>query len=217
MVAEIKLLKEGELEIWTPPGEVLSTIDAAFGSTFTAAEFIVSQLADGMARSGAAKTVISYGGFERSRADSVAVPARHWQLLRGHAHGQTFWKTASVEFWERGGNERIVYYGLRIDLDGLKALMPPSVPISDAAPVPGGATPSLPKHLGGAPRKEFWDDLLIAIFKKIWDGDLQPANQEAVAKAMLEWAEMRRFKLSETSVKAPAKKLFNAYKSGVKN
>jgi hypothetical protein len=73
------------------------------------------------------------------------------------------------------------------------------------------------KHAGGAPRKKFWDDLFIEMFRQLWEGELTPERPSDIGNAMLDWAEKQGHKLGETSVKEPARKLFDAYKSGVKN
>jgi hypothetical protein len=63
---------------------------------------------------------------------------------------------------------------------------------------------------GGRPRKEFWDDLLIAIFAQIYEGALTPKSQADLENAMLDWASAHGHQLGETSVKGPARKLFAA-------
>jgi hypothetical protein len=65
-----------------------------------------------------------------------------------------------------------------------------------------------PKHAGGAPRKEFWDDLWLAMFERLWLTDWKPKKQAEIEKAMLNWAAENGHSLGPTSVKKPASKLF---------
>jgi len=58
------------------------------------------------------------------------------------------------------------------------------------------------------PRKDFWDDLLIAMFERLWTENWRPKNKTEVENAMLDWAASHGKQLGPTSVKIPAGKLF---------
>jgi hypothetical protein len=63
----------------------------------------------------------------------------------------------------------------------------------------------------GRPRKDFWDDLVIATMKAVWEGELQTSKQADVERWMLDWASRNGHAIGETSVKAPAKKILAAH------
>jgi hypothetical protein len=78
--------------------------------------------------------------------------------------------------------------------------------------------PAKELNKGGRPRKEWWDDFWIEICGLIYEGKLIPKTQADLEKAMLEWVENRRdAEVGETTIKSAARKLFKAWKMGVKN
>lgn len=122
-------------------------------------------------------------------------------------------------------------FQIRLDPVALEATLPPRIPglpealtkkpeevavaITSPVTLPPDPTPMAPPvafaSKSGAPRKEFWDDLFIEIFRQLWLGALTPKRAADVERAMLTWADGKGFKLSETSVKKPARKLFDAW------
>jgi hypothetical protein len=94
------------------------------------------------------------------------------------------------------------------------AASPPQYAGSVGAHLPDGEQAE-PRNLGGAPKKEFWDEMWVAIFGQLWSNKLVPEKQSDIETAMLDWAEKRGHKLGETTVKKPAQKLFRAYKTWV--
>ena len=71
---------------------------------------------------------------------------------------------------------------------------------------------SLPKHPGGAPPKDFWPDLWIAIAAQLYNGELQPTRQADIEEAMPAWGSNHGKKLSEATARRHAPKLWNLLK-----
>jgi hypothetical protein len=173
--------------------------------------------------------ICSSSGF-LSIGSLITVPPYVWKVLRDEDYSSSLplWASndieARIEHRDSYRQRRIErYYGVRFDPSGVQGLLPEqglrldrkvgtttTSPPSSAEPSPPAKRPA---NKGGRPRKEFWDDLLIAIFKQIWDGDLQPQTQADIERAMLDWASDNGHQLSESSVKTPARKLFAATRS----
>lgn len=113
-------------------------------------------------------------------------------------------------------------FGVRLNpadvRDSLPAPRPTPKPMWVKKPEPEKPAPILPDlGKGGRPRKEWWDDFWIEICRQIYDNELNPKTQADLERAMFEWVENQGFDVGETTIKAAAKKLFKAWKLGVKN
>lgn len=138
----------------------------------------------------------------------VFIPIAHWREVGRQGPESFFWPMADLTVspsLTTYSMKVIDYQGIRFNPRQLEKLI--GVPVLQPT--------TEPKAKGGAPRKEFWDDLWIAIFAQLWDGKLKPTTQSDIERAMLDWAERRGEKLGETTVKKPAQKLFKAYKTWV--
>jgi hypothetical protein len=169
--------------------------------------------------------------------DKMPVPRDVWAHVLGsetYLSQWDGWKNSDVILAMQGAHRTtftLKYYGVRLFpatfqnfLNGLTEQVPKSngllAEAAEAVGVrrtPGSIRPSavpieMPapqaKHGGGAPRKEFWDDLWLAMFERLWLTDWKPKNQTEVENAMLYWAAKQGHKLGSTIVKKPAGKLF---------
>lgn len=126
-------------------------------------------------------------------------------------HGRSSYYAASVVFR---------YFGIRFEPTSIFEMLPaepakgftaiaappPATTASTSATAPTSTTA---KHAGGAPKKEFWDDLWAAIAAKLYNGDLKPTKQADIEKAMLDWATANtKDGLSEATARTRASKLW---------
>jgi len=215
------------VEWWTPV-QALAYAKRCVGEE-GAADAVWQRIIGGAVRAAAAQT----SNTVKNQPPSIhPLPA----LIPGHywadhiANGPDFWSGDAVFVVIQGGKVVTVRcFQIRLDPDRLRGSLPPlQKPKADlpaAAPAPTVHAPSTarqgkpdssppllsPPRQVGAPRKDFWDDLLVEVFRQLWLGTLTPRRPADIEKAMLAWADDRGFKLGETSVKKPAKKLFEAW------
>ena len=118
-----------------------------------------------------------------------------------------WWETGDIRVsmppGPRDGGGIYRHFDVRLDPADIAALLAGAPPKLQLAPPP---SPSR----AGRPRKDFWDDLVIATMKAVWEGDFQPASQAELERWMLDWAARNGHGIGETSVKAPAKKIWAA-------
>lgn len=153
---------------------------------------------------------------EEVEAGPLVIPTDHWKTVDAPAFNDV-WQSGQLTVWpaqrDRHGRSKIDYFGVRFSPVDLGAMFASA----GIAELPTSPIEAPAKHAGGAPRKEFWDDLLIEMFQVLWLGELKPNRQADLERAMLDWASGKGYSLGESSVKAPARKLFAAWKSEVKN
>lgn len=80
---------------------------------------------------------------------------------------------------------------------------------------PQAALPNRAK--GGRPRKPFWDQLWASVAAQLYNGDLKPARQADIERAMHEWLAANGEDAGETAVRAKAKLLWAAIDMEVEN
>jgi hypothetical protein len=210
---------EEEFARWLQPRHALELVTKDVGAAETALSKLIYRLRAGMIRAYAGTAISRYKHEEKARTQIFCIPATWWT----DAYGKSLWRSGDATFtsYDHSYPEEITYLDIRFDPEGLAPLLPKpkvaSVPVPNAAsntvPTTALAAPLPPlRHAGGAPRKAFWDDLLIAMFVKIWNNELKPQTQADIERAMLDWASTNGFPLGETIVKEPAKKLFRALK-----
>ena len=66
---------------------------------------------------------------------------------------------------------------------------------------------------GGRPPASFWDDLWAATAAALYDGRLAPKTQADIEKAMADWLESRRHSAATSTVRARARRLWDAIAS----
>jgi hypothetical protein len=132
------------------------------------------------------------------------IPPNQWEhLATDHAD---WWDTGDIRIClpptPRDAGAVYRHFDVRFD--------PADVALLLAGPRLQLATPASAPSRAGRPRKDFWDDLVIATMKAVWEGGFQPRSQADVERWMLDWAARNGHEISETSVKAPAKKILTA-------
>lgn len=138
--------------------------------------------------------------------DNVKLPARFW-WAEGHAALEQNWDTGDFETWvDRSLHLRA--YGVRFSRKGIEEIVGP-------APDAPDVVSDRPVNTGGRPRAEFWDDMLIEIFRQLWEGGLKVTRQAEIEAAMKEWAEANGHSPSDSSIRQRARKLWAAlFKEG---
>lgn len=196
---------------WIRIKEALAQVTKfADGQTSTAAHGIIDRLRNGLLTA-AAKTIIwTTGSRQASKKDNQIIDASVWikyetEYLASHA----LWRTGDgqVHIYPQGlsGQKSTLHlYDVRIDPKTLSDWvgMPPPPPMTAPANRPQV------KHAGGAPRKDFWDDLWADIASQLYSGDLKPEKQADIEAAMLAWASDNGEELGEATARRRAAKLW---------
>ncbi len=208
-----------EFEGWLTPRAALSLVDEYYNNPAVAARAIEGRLKGGQIRVGC--VLLGAGGPQVNFIPSI------WKYF---ATGTTdWWDTGDVRFYlpSRYGSEREHrYYAIRFHPSDIATMVagrskpaePQPAPIARTVATLGpekpGQNPVIlpPKSRARRPHKDFWDDLIIATCHAIWLGDLKPQTEAEIERWMLQWAQNNAEEgVSETSVKVPAKKVYDAF------
>lgn len=204
-MGDYRLPTQEEFASWLTPRAALMRVGAHFGDPGLAERAIDGRLKGGRIR---AATLRRPSGLPGPGWIYV-IPPNQWEHLPvGDAD---WWDTGDIRVsmppGPRDGGGTYRHFDVRFDPADVAVLL------AGAPPRLQLATPPQPASRAGRPRKDFWDDLVIATMRAIWVGDFQPASQADVEHWMLDWAARNGHEIGETSVKAPAKKILAAFAS----
>lgn len=181
---------------------------------FRAGEAICSRACDGIVQ---AKAHTLIWGNER-REDCI-VPAIFWSD-RGTSVLTNNWATGDFET-ELDGMRLCRAYGVTFKRDQILAIVPnemaaalprtylPNSNDQKKQPEPKTETPTLERK-GGRPAAPYWDDLWIEICRALYAGELIPKKQSDVEKAMHDWLATKDQSAADSTVRARARKLWDA-------
>ena len=201
-----------EFEQWLTPTQAFDALSGQWGSV-TTYHALTERLRNDLLHACSEVAIVTKYGREISREVMDPIPFHHWRENVGPGYRASFWRTGNFEIRSSGGHDSsFTYIGTRFDPGAVHALIERLHTPSLIATPRLGADPQTPpaKHAGGAPPKAWWDDLWIEIFRQIHCGDLQFKRQADIEKAMLDWANANGHKMSETTARNAARKLFNA-------
>jgi hypothetical protein len=200
---------------WLTPKSVMEIASAAVDASFAPG------LLDARLRGGDLVAMATRGSREdagsdlKKITDPFPIDASWWE----YTNSTGFWTSGDVKFWKQSrvmpddSSWQVWCHDVRFDPDVIRKMFPLPYP----QPTKRSAKRIAPSNGGGRPRKEFWDDLLIAIFRRLYLDNFRPKSQSDVEKAMLSWASQNGHDLSESSVKSPARKLFSLVRDEGKN
>jgi len=212
-----QFLSAEQYAAWITPAAALARVTNAVPNQHLAMNVIFQRITDELLQTCAATAIFKKEWpQEQERYTNWLVTPYFWSRVAGGAQG-TFWTTSSAQFpYER--DKSMSCHGLRFDPDGITALLADISTEMAGKPSEDMRVPIIPagaqlawRETTRRPQKDFWDEMLIAVIAKIWDG-WQPKTQEEVAKAMLAWATEHGHDVGDTAVKKPAKKVFQAFK-----
>lgn len=214
---------------WMLPGDALARVEAALGDRTISIDTIVARL-----KAGLIKATFETFGWENintpPKVENNIIEPKYWRHYQASDRSSYVWKTGDLRLWTGSTYSNsmletdvvITFFRIKIERRGIDEIVAnaPQKPEPKRVKWIKRASPQPPKEAenkGGRPRKEWWDDFWIAICGQIYEGDLKPKTQSELEKVMLDWVENHNADVGETTIKAAAKKLFNAWKLGVKN
>jgi hypothetical protein len=187
-----------EFAQWLTPRAALMRVGAHFGDAGLAERAIDGRLKGGRIR---AATLRVHSAALPGPGWVYVIPPNQWEHLA--TDNADWWDTGDIRVCvpptPRDAGAVYRHFDVRFDPADIAALL--ATPKLQLATSPSQA---------GRPRKDFWDDLVIATMKAVWEGDLQVSKQADVERWMLDWASRNGHAIGETSVKAPAKKILAA-------
>lgn len=136
------------------------------------------------------------------------VPSWFWSSFASSQTAETDWAGGRFDATGEGpkGERRVTLSAVYFERAALTAM-------TDAEAAPTPPDPATP-NTGGRPRAAFAEDMLNAVWGRIYDGSLMPAKQADIQNAMLEWLAANGQSLSESTVKDRARKLWQIVKPG---
>ena len=208
--------------VWLAPHEVFKRISDTAVQSIDIVFF--ENLRGGLIQSEAENTATLHLDGSTSKTGRFKIPQEYWEALSSPS--DQLWNAGIARFDTSRGYELGTYdrttrcFGIRFEQSGVERLveslakkMPQASTITSAFPVAASQSGEVSRHPGGAPKKDFWDELWAAICAQIYLGSLKPEKQADVEKAMLDWAAIRGRELSLQSARSRARKLMAALKS----
>lgn len=188
----------GEAGEWLSASETYSRILTATSSHNT--HIAIAQRAHaGLLR---AKALMMIVGQNRKSNSEVA---RHFWWAGGHAALKQDWQTGDFETWV---DERLHLraLGVSFHLGDLQKCFPdvfkPDLTKSASTDSVAGKA--------GRPAAEWWDDLWVEICRGLYIGDLKPKRQADIEKAMNDWIASTGNSAATSTIRARARKLWQA-------
>jgi hypothetical protein len=208
---ETRALTAKDIAGWLTPSQAVEILNAAYppGSRVSK-QVLLERLRGGMVQAIAGNSVLE--GRRQPREVFYKIPAEDWTRVDTV---DILWVTGDLTYRRRedGRLENTIarHYNVRFEPQEVRAIVahlnagseqPPKQPEPSA----------LESNKGGRPRKDWWDDFWIDICRQIYEGDLKPARQADLERAMLDWVSAHGYEVGETSIKTAARKLFKAWK-----
>jgi hypothetical protein len=108
-----------------------------------------------------------------------------------------------------GIHAEVEFHGKRLPEFFTSLVLPrkPQIPVEDDREASSKAS-------GGRPAAEWWDDLWLALFNRLYADGWRPKTQAAVVGAMQDWLIANGKSAAESTLKSRARKLFMALELG---
>lgn len=142
--------------------------------------------------------------IDSTNRPNAEIPKEFWWAGGREALVQN-WQTGDFETWI-GQRQRLRALGVSFHLRDLQKCFPdvfkPELTKSASTDPAAGKA--------GRPTAEWWDDLWIEICRSLYVGDLKPKRQADIEKAMSDWIESSGKSAAISTVRARARKLWQA-------
>jgi len=203
-----------DLENWYSPVRAREIAAQAFPDE-NSEDVVWSRISRGLIRTYATTVSRRHGARSAPTVTIEAaseITAETW--LKYDLRPRTLWR-GEAEFvfrsFRQGPDEIVNCFGIKLDPEDVhKHIGRPAVLEISQPPPSADALPIVaPKHAGGAPGKDYWDDLWAAMAALVYKGQLNPASkQRDIEEAMVKWAaDHRGDDLSVPTARIRARKL----------
>lgn len=150
---------------------------------------------------------------------NASIPQWFWEEFTTEGSSALNWKIGVFvgDGFRDGRSVTVTLTGVQFDARGLDILDP--VP----SPIAAGGLHAVPAGKPGRPAAVWWDNLLIEMFRKLWEDRWTPRTKTEIVDAMHEWIAQnpgddpaKPREASDSALKARAKKLFDGLDLGQK-
>lgn len=167
-----------------PSVKALKLVTEASGDIDDAAGMLLDALKMGEVQAKARIHQISIEGGPIVTAKDILLQPDRWMVFDEVPPQQ--WRNGilTCTYWDIEARETatVRISGLRLQPDTLQTFLA-SIPTPAEKPAPANAG----KKPAGRPRGDWWDDLLIAMFRRLWEDKWTPRTQAEVVEAMHQW------------------------------
>lgn len=163
-------------------------------------------------------------GFYRLRGTDVYLSNDFWGLIEWRGPGATVdWQFGifGYSYYPRGRNCKQFENAneVRLEPSALRRLVGERTwaTFVSSRGEEVSTVPVRAKNSGGRPPAPFADDLMCAIWARIYRGDLKPQRQAEVERAIKDWTVAQGHDLGDTSAREKARKIWVAMNDEVEN
>jgi hypothetical protein len=180
-------------------------------SLLVAADTLLNRLANDAMQARAGKAEMSWGNplMEENAKyyNNENIPSSFWRSLKRceESERELDWVVGDFSYMN-GSNDHCFWgsaFNVQIDMAGL----PGSMTTSAAFDAPASTEP----RGAGRPARFDWPDAVLSIFGLIYRGELKPANQAEVERALLSHLSDGQSSPSESTVRPYAKKIWDEF------
>jgi hypothetical protein len=213
-----------EFDDWLTPIEALHVLSSKHGTdshSYKSKHTLLERLRADEVRAVAGRSKRN----THSQGERTKIDPDEWHHV---AESDIFWTTGDLTYRTKGQYEsnwtNIRHFDVRFNPHDVQSIIgkiptqapPPESHKQPVDPLVTRLAPLLPaaplQNKGGAPRKEWWDDLWVAICLKIYRAELIPTKQKHIEDAMMDWVEKHGDeKVGVQTVRPAARKLWNAW------
>ena len=154
-----------------------------------------------------------YGDGGEHQYDLVRVPSRAWRSLDRNDEA-FFWNSGDLV--AESVTDSFRFFDIRFHPDAFSGSGAPiRAEKADPVALANAAVKTVLEHAnrnpGGRPKKDFWEDLLIEMFDRLWHGTLVPKVQADIEDAMADWLSANDKAASERSIRQRAQRLWKVW------
>jgi len=223
---------EVDTRTWSPAHRAIQLLTPIFPDPRDSRETIIHQAAAGLIASRCRRAIFEPDRLRRParQGDNVAIDLDFWREFRDPCNREReVWPTGEFVVRRVDAHRQdtvttyLRSYGTEFRDDDLVSLLPDhggGAGVSRIA-FDGGARGADPppawRSAGGRPPSAWWDALWIDIARQLHRGELAPATQADIERAMHAWIARNGHAAGETAIRERARKLFRALNAEVEN
>lgn len=198
-----------EKQKWISAAEAASLLTSAFNSQQLAQVTICKRAHGGLIHARAERFMVD--GVEHVLMDefgdiqNIDIEKEFW-WAEGNAALHQNWVTGDFDTWVEGDESHLQAFGVSFLRSDIEELIPAGTAQPILSPPPSPAA-------GGRPPAAWWEDLLIEICFQHFRGDLKPKVQADIERAMENWIAQHSYEAAPSTVRARARKVWQAIKS----
>lgn len=186
-------------EEWIKALEAVQLLKPTFNSEYLAQLAICKRAHNGLIRARARRFMT-----DDEVQDDCEVPKAFWWTEGQSAMSQN-WELGDFDTWIERGEVHLRAFGVSFLRAQIEELIPVQTTVAAAS--------QQPAPNGGRPPADWWEDCIIHVAFQYFRADIKPKTQADVERAMQEWITGRGYEIAPSTVRARARKLWQAIKT----